>query len=116
MSRLVSRIVLCAGLLAALGTVASVSGPGWTQQRAATVLRGPMSESPLIPVQNQGGCKNPSAFSACQAAENNVPGGCNWPVRAAEKSTPIATPSTVRAVTVGRLKLLEEADLFPCCY
>lgn len=78
MSRLVSRIVLFVGLLAALGTLASVSGPGWAQQREATVLRGPMSESPLILVQKQGGCKNPSAFSACQAAENNVPGGCNW--------------------------------------
>jgi hypothetical protein len=76
MARLVSGIAWFCGLLATVWILASVSGFGWAQQRDSMVLRGPMSESPFIRVQ--GGCKNLAEFNACQAAENNKPGGCNW--------------------------------------
>ena len=65
------------GLLAAVSLSLCVSSLGWAEQREATVLRGPMSERPFIRVQG-GGCKNVAEFNACQAAENNRPGGCNW--------------------------------------
>jgi hypothetical protein len=78
MSRFMSAIVWFAGLLAVVLTLASVSSFGWAQQREATVLRGPMSESPLILVQDRGGCKNLNGYNACVAAENNAPNGCKW--------------------------------------
>ena len=72
-----SRIIRFSALLAVVGILASMSGIGRAQQWDSTVLRGPMSESPLIRVQ-VGGCKNVAAYNACQTAENNKPGGCNW--------------------------------------
>lgn len=77
MSTMASMACRGLGLLAAVSLSLFVSGLGWAEQREATLLRGPMSERPVILAQQKGGCKNPVAYQNC-TQEQQASTGCRF--------------------------------------